>query len=121
MTTPKSNLEFIYKIVTETAFLRESQDGVFAGMPIDKSYGFCHLSTAAQLSETLSLHFKGQNALLILAVRTSDLGTALRWEPSRGGRLFPHYYGLLPLSSVAWTAPVSVGAKGEVDLPDGVA
>jgi uncharacterized protein (DUF952 family) len=120
VTTPLLNPELVYKIVSEAAYLAETRDGVFTGMPIDKADGYCHLSTAAQLAETLSLHFRGQSALLILAVRTFDLGTKLRWEPSRGGQLFPHYYGELPLSAVAWTAPVSVGPQGEVDLPEAV-
>lgn len=115
------NPDLVYKVVTGTAYLAESRDGVFLGMPIDKADGYCHLSTAAQLAETLSLHFRGQGDLLILAVRTYDLGTKLRWEPSRGGQLFPHYYGHLPLSAVAWTAGTSVGPNGEVDLPEAVA
>jgi uncharacterized protein (DUF952 family) len=120
MVTPMSNPEFVYKIVTAQAYAQDTRDGVFAGMPIDKTDGYSHLSTAAQLAETLSLYFKGQSDLLILAVCSYDLGTALRWEPSRGGQLFPHYYGLLPVSAIAWTALVSVGANGEVDLPDAV-
>ena len=112
--------ELVYKIVTADAYAAETRDRVFHGMPIDRADGYCHLSTAAQLGETLSLHFRGQGDLLILAVRTYDLGTALRWEPSRGGQLFPHYYGLLPLDAVSWTVPVSVGPGGEADLPDAV-
>jgi uncharacterized protein (DUF952 family) len=120
VTSPLQNPEFVYKVVTETAYLEESRDGIFLGMPIDKADGYCHLSTAGQLRETLSLYFRGQSDLLILAVRTDDLGTKLRWEASRGGQLFPHYYGHLPLSAVAWTAGTSVGSDGEVDLPEAV-
>jgi len=120
VTAPLRNPDLVYKVVTQTAYREESRDGVFHGMPIDRADGFCHLSSGKQLGETLSLHFRGQRDLLILAVRSYDLGTLLRWEPSRGGQLFPHYYGHLPLSAVAWTAGVSVGPDGEVDLPEAV-
>jgi uncharacterized protein (DUF952 family) len=120
VTSPLRNPQFVYKVVTEATYLEQSRDGVFQGMPIDKADGYCHLSTASQLRDTLSLHFRGQHGLLILAVRSYDLGTKLLWEPSRGGQLFPHYYGYLPLSAVAWTAAVSVGPNGEVELPEAV-
>lgn len=120
MITPMSNPEYVYKIVDQATWLTETVDGRFRGMPIDLTDGYCHLSTAAQLGETLSLHFRGRHDLLVLAVRSFDLGGGLRWEASRGGQLFPHYYGALPLSAVAWTAPVSVAADGGVELPDAV-
>lgn len=120
MTTPLRNPDFVYKVVPEAIYRAETRGGVFAGAGIDKADGYIHLSTAAQLGETLSLHFRGQGDLLLIAVRTRDLGAALLWEPSRGGQLFPHLYGPLPLAAVAWTAPVSVAPDGEVDLPAAV-
>src|SRR5690606_24074716 len=95
--------------------------GAYAGMPIDAEDGYMHFSTAAQLAETLRLHFKGQNDLVIVAVRTEDLGDNLVWEPSRGGQLFPHLYnGPLNLDAVEWDAEVSVDAEGNCNLPEGV-
>jgi len=116
MSTP----EFVYKIATEAAFA-PARGGAFAGMPIDARDGYMHFSTAAQLAETLRLHFAGQDGLVLLAVRTAALGENLRWEPSRGGDLFPHLHGgpLLP-SAIAWEAPVSVGADGGCVLPEAV-
>lgn len=113
--------ELLYKVVTRDTFESRSRDGFFFGMPIDRADGFCHLSTATQLAETLSLHFRAQPDLMILAVRSDDLAPKLRWEPSRGGQLFPHFYGELPLSAIAWTGPVSVDAEGGVSLPEAVA
>lgn len=114
------NPMFVYKITTRAAFASSRQSAVFTGMPIDAADGFMHFSTAAQLSETLRLHFAGQADLLLLAVRTADLGQNLKWETSRGGDLFPHLYADLPLSMIAWEAPVSVAADGSADLPEAV-
>lgn len=117
MSTP----EFVYKIATEPAFAPVRHEGSFAGMPIDTKDGYIHFSTAAQLAETLRLHFAGQADLVLLAVRTADLGANLVWEPSRGGQLFPHLYGgPLALAAIAWEAPLSVAADGSCSLPERV-
>ena len=117
MSTP----EFVYKIATEAAFAPSRGAPSFAGMPIDAADGYMHFSTAAQLPETLRLHFAGQNGLILLAVRSADLGANLVWEPSRGGALFPHLYGgALPISAIAWEAPLSVAADGSCILPEAV-
>lgn len=117
MSTP----ELIYKIATETAFGPSRGHADFAGMPIDAADGYMHFSTAAQLGETLRLHFAGQGDLVLLAVRSADLGDNLVWEPSRGGALFPHLHGgPLPLSAIAWEAPLSVAADGSCRLPEAV-
>ena len=94
--------------------------GNFLGAPIDRGDGFVHFSTASQLADTLRLHFAGQEDLVLFSVRVVDLGVALRWEPSRGGDLFPHLYGALPMSLVIDTAPIAVAADGGVTLPDWV-
>ncbi len=113
--------DFVYKIATDAAFAPARATGVFAGMPVDTKDGYMHFSTAAQLADTLRLHFAGQSGLVLLAVRTADLGDDLIWEPSRGGQLFPHLYNRsLPLSAVAWKAPLSVAADGSCTLPEAV-
>jgi uncharacterized protein (DUF952 family) len=117
MSTP----EFVYKIATEAAYAPARGTASFAGMPIDAADGYIHFSTAGQLSETLRLHFKGKDGLVLLAVRTADLGADLLWEPSRGGALFPHLYGgPLSTSAIAWEAPLSVAADGSSSLPEAV-
>ena len=116
-----SHPELIYKITTATAFAPARLSGNFAGMPIDAADGYMHFSTAAQLPETLRLHFAGEADLLLLAVRTADLGADLVWEPSRGGELFPHLYGgPLKLVDVVWEEPINVLADGSCVLPAGV-
>jgi uncharacterized protein (DUF952 family) len=117
MNTP----EFVYKIATEAAFAPARGTPGFAGMPIDARDGYIHLSTADQLGETLRLHFAGQGGLVLIALRSADLGKSLVWEPSRGGALFPHFYGApLPAAAIAWEAPLSVAADGSCTLPEAV-
>jgi uncharacterized protein (DUF952 family) len=117
MSTPR----FIYKIATEAVFAPARKTASFSGMPIDTVDGYMHFSTAAQLADTLRLHFAGQSDLVLLAVAAADLGDDLVWEPSRGGSLFPHlYHRPLPIASIAWEAPLSVDADGHCALPEAV-
>ncbi|WIY52963.1 DUF952 domain-containing protein [Devosia sp. YIM 151766] len=116
-----ANPPFIYKIASAASLAAARHSGRYEGMPIDAADGYMHFSTAAQLAETLRLHFKGQSGLVILAIRTADLGEALVWEPSRGGQLFPHLYGgPLDMARVEWEAMVSVDAAGHCVLPEAV-
>ena len=109
----------IYKIATEAAFAPARHTPGFAGMPVDAKDGYIHFSTAEQLAETLRLHFAGQSGLVLLGVRTADLGAGLKWEASRGGDLFPHYYGgPLPTAAIAWEAPLAVASDGACQLPE---
>ncbi len=117
MSTP----ELIYKITTAAAFASARNEGHFVGMPIDAADGYMHFSTAGQLRETLRLHFAGHSGLLLLAVKTADLGERLVWEPSRGGELFPHLYGgPLDVADILWEEQISVAADGSCRLPAGV-
>jgi uncharacterized protein (DUF952 family) len=92
------------------------QEGRFDGAPVDVADGYIHLSSAAQLTETVAKHFAGQDGLVVLAVDLGPLGDAVRWEVSRGGQLFPHLYGRLGMEHVLAHAPLSWQA-GEVALP----
>jgi uncharacterized protein (DUF952 family) len=105
-----------YKILTADEWAALDA-GTFAGAPIDQADGFVHLSTAAQLAETLDLRFPGQNGLVIAAIDLIALGPAVRWEPSRQGRLFPHVYAPLTRDAVIAWCPVERDGKGAVRLP----
>ena len=89
-------------------------------MPVDHADGYLHFSTAEQLRETLRLYFSGAADLVLFAVASADVSSALRWEPSRGGQLFPHLFGELPMSLIGDTAAISVAADGSVTLPEWV-
>lgn len=106
-----------YKILTAEQMTRLETDGSFAGAPIDLADGYIHLSTAAQLDETVARHFAGQNDLHIVAVDLAVLAGAIRWDPSRGGDLFPHIYAPLPLSAVLAYGPLDRDHDGRVKLP----
>lgn len=111
---------FIYKIADRTTADRARAAGALPEMPIDTKDGYIHFSTATQLAETLRLHFAGQSDLRVLAVKADALGEGLKWEPSRGGQLFPHFYGALDWGVVASEARVDVAADGSVTLPEWV-
>jgi uncharacterized protein (DUF952 family) len=99
----------IYKVLRNAEWVEAQASGVFAGSPDDIRDGFIHFSTAEQLKGTLERHFAGEENLVVLEVEAQALGEALRWEPSRGGALFPHLYGGLPIAAVSRvTAPDAV-------------
>ena len=112
--------ELIYKVASAEIAAAAQASGTFTGMPIDEKDGYIHCSTAAQLPQTLSLHFGGQSGLVLLAVRSLAVGANLRWEASRGGQLFPHVYGTISMSAVAWSAPIEVARDGSCLLPEAV-
>lgn len=105
-----------YKILTADQ-LAALEAGTFTGAPIDVADGYVHLSTAAQLRETVDRHFAGQDGLHLAAVDLAALGDAIRWEPSRGDDLFPHLYGTLTLETVLAYGPLEREADGSVKLP----
>jgi uncharacterized protein (DUF952 family) len=92
-----------YKILTADQWAQFQLAGEFTGAPVDLADGYIHMSTAEQLDETLAKHFAGQSNLVIATVNLTQLGDALKWEISRGGALFPHYYGALPMAAVVKT------------------
>lgn len=102
----------IYKICPSSLWRAASAAGVFRGAPVDLKDGFIHFSAADQVAETAAMHFAGQADLLLLYVDTVHLGDRLRWELSRGGALFPHLYGELPLASVTKIEPLPLGTDG---------
>jgi uncharacterized protein (DUF952 family) len=90
----------IYKIL-DAAEWREAQSaGAFAGSAVDRQDGYIHFSTALQLAKTAARHFAGRHGLLLLWVDDAELTADLKWEPSRGGDLFPHLYAALPVEAV---------------------
>ena len=111
----------VYKIAPDALWRAAERAGRFDGAPVDVADGYIHLSTAEQARETAAKHFAGQADLVLIAVDAAALGAALRWEPSRGGALFPHLYAPLPLSAVAWTAPLPLGADGAHAFPEALA
>ena len=96
----------IFKIFRAPEWAELRAAGETAGAPVDLADGFVHFSTAEQVSETAAKHFAGEDDLFLLGLEADDMGEDLKWEPSRGGALFPHLYRPLKLTDVAWAQPL---------------
>ncbi len=97
--------------------MRLKREGIYHGSDVDRRDGFIHFSTAAQLVETAAKHFAGLADLMLVAVDGDVLGSSLKWEPSRGGDLFPHLYAALPVEAVLWAQPLPDEVDGRRTLP----
>jgi uncharacterized protein (DUF952 family) len=111
------SISTIYKICSASEWSEAVRIGQFAGSEADHRDGFIHFSAAHQVSETASRHFSGQSNLLLIAIDATRLGAALKWEPSRGGNLFPHLYGPLPMSAVLHSEVLTIDENGQVIIP----
>ena len=109
----------IYKILPRAEWHAAIDAGGFKGSAVDLQDGYIHFSTAAQAQETARRHFAGQGDLVVLEVEADALGPLLRWEPSRGGDLFPHLYGDLASPHVLAVHEAPLGADGvpRIEVP----
>lgn len=110
---------FAFKILTRAQWDQFRTDSIFAGAPVDLADRYIHLSARDQVAETAAKHFAGQDDLVLIMVDLSALGETVKWEPSRGGALFPHVYGTLPISAVTTKATIRLGADGTHIFPAG--
>jgi uncharacterized protein (DUF952 family) len=108
----------IYKIIAADVWAETLVKGLFSGAEIDLVDGFIHFSDASQVEETAKRHFADQENLLLVAFEASSLGESLRFEPSRGGALFPHLYGSLNPALAIWAKPLLWTATGHT-FPEG--
>ncbi len=102
----------IYKICDDALWKAALSAGEFTGAEIDLTDGCIHFSTAEQMRETAAKHFAGREGLVVMAVEADALGEAMKWEPSRGGALFPHLYRPLKTDEAAWSKPLPVDTDG---------
>ncbi len=91
---------------------------VFRGSSIDLKDGFIHFSTPAQAAETAAKHFAREGGLWLAAADAASLGESLKWEPSRGGALFPHLHRVLRAEDLVWIRPLPLGPEGLHRFPD---
>jgi uncharacterized protein (DUF952 family) len=110
-------MTIIYKICPVALWREAVRDGIFRGSEVDVRDGFIHFSTGAQVEETAVKHFAGQSGLVLLRVDSEKLGSALKWEASRGGALFPHLYGSLDVGAFTRADPLPLKAGGRHDFP----
>jgi uncharacterized protein (DUF952 family) len=109
----------IYKILRRPEWDAFRTAGQTLGAPVDLADGYIHFSTAAQVAETADKYFAAESDLVLVAFDPGQLGGDLRWEPSRGGALFPHLYRPLQLTEVVWDKSLPLGATGHI-FPEGV-
>ncbi len=111
-------MPIIYKICERVSWQAAERAGLYRGSDVDARDGFIHFSTGAQVAETAARHFARHIDLMLVAVDGDALGEALKWEPSRGGDLFPHLYAALPLAAVRWVQPLPDEIDGQRALPE---
>jgi len=109
----------IYKIFRRPEWDAFRAAGQTAGAPVDLADGYIHISTREQVAETAAKHFAEDADLVLVALDDAALGSDLRWEPSRGGQLFPHLYRALRLIDVVWDKSLPLGVTGHI-FPKGV-
>ncbi len=110
----------IYKIFHAKTWGNFQQSGESPGAPVDLHDGFIHFSTATQLEETANKHFTGVHGLILVAFEADAMADTLKWEPSRGGKMFPHLYGrVLRLEEVLWAKPLPI-KEGAFVFPEGI-
>ncbi|HLI12342.1 MAG TPA: DUF952 domain-containing protein [Alphaproteobacteria bacterium] len=107
----------IYHVCRRADWEAARAAGRYEGSADDRRDGFIHFSTVGQLVESVAKHRAGQPDLVLLAVDRAALGPALKWEPSRGGALFPHLYGPLPVAAVRAIHPLPLGPDGRHRFP----
>lgn len=100
----------IYKVLRAAEWEALQRQGETAGASVDLADGYIHFSTADQLPGTLARHFAGEAGLYLIACDPAALSPDLRWEPARGGALFPHLYRPLRMMDVASATPVAEGS-----------
>ncbi|MGH1453535.1 MAG: DUF952 domain-containing protein [Paracoccaceae bacterium] len=110
----------IFKILRAEEWADLVDNGATQGAPVDLSDGYVHFSTAGTVTETAAKYFADLDGLVILACDGDTMGDALKWEPSRGGALFPHLYRDLTMEDVLWSRPLPCVA-GMHQFPEGIA
>lgn len=109
-------MTLIYKIASGDEWRAAQASGQFVGAPVDLADGFIHFSTAEQALETAAKHFAGRDGLVLVALDADALGDQLKWEPSRGGQLFPHLYRPFLVTETLWARPLPLREDGAHDF-----
>lgn len=111
------NRRLVFKIAGREEWAAAVRQGRYAGSADDARDGFIHLSSIEQVAGTLARHFAGRSDLVLVAYEEARLADALKWEPSRGGALFPHYFGVLDPGAAISVEPIALDKDGRHLLP----
>ena len=109
--------KIVYHICRQDEWDAAKVNGIYSGSSQDEVDGFIHFSTSEQVMESAQKHRTGQDGLVMLSVDAESLGSSLKWEPSRGGSLFPHLYGELPVNVVINAISLPLGPDGQHIFP----
>lgn len=99
-------MRLVFKICTALEWEEAARARQYLGSADDIRDGFIHLSASHQLAGTAAKYFSGKTDLVLVAFSDEQLGPRLKWEESRGGDLFPHLYGSLPVALALWVKPL---------------
>jgi uncharacterized protein (DUF952 family) len=110
--------DLAYKLLDREEWRAARARGAYHGSAVDRADGFIHLSAAGQLAETARRHYAGRDGLVLLTIDLARVD-GVRWEASRGGALFPHIHGALPVSAATAERPLAVDADGTMRFEDG--
>ena len=119
--TQQDTFRWIYHLSRRADWDRARAAGSYEGSREDTADGFLHFSTALQVIGSAAKHRSGERGLVLLEVDSAALGEALKWEPSRGGDLFPHLYDVLPMAAVTEVCELPLGPDGAHVFPASVA
>lgn len=107
----------IFHLARREDWAAAQRTGRYGGSSDDRADGFIHFSTVETVRESAARHRAGESDLVLIAVASEGLPGALRWERARGGVLFPHLYGALPIDRVKWVKELPLGADGRHVFP----
>jgi uncharacterized protein (DUF952 family) len=107
----------LYHIARDEDWARAQARSRYEGGALCRRDGFIHFSTRDQLAGTLARFFAGADGLVLLMADARALASGLRWEAAPDGRLYPHYYGALPVGSLACLGPIGSDKAGGHVLP----
>jgi uncharacterized protein (DUF952 family) len=111
-------MTLIFHMAREAEWAAAEKAGTYQGADEDRVDGFIHFSTATQVRESAAKHRAGEAGLILVACDPDALGADLKWEPARGGDLFPHLYGDIPMSAVVWAKPLPLDTDGHHVFPE---
>ncbi|MEM6410602.1 MAG: DUF952 domain-containing protein [Pseudomonadota bacterium] len=114
-----SKEQVVFKILSADDWCVADAEGV-SRTALDERDGYVHLSTRDQVGETLALHYARASDVRLLeySLDAVEVMGPVRWEPSRGGDLFPHLYGALKISEATRTWVLSLDSRGVPRLPE---
>lgn len=108
----------IFKILTQDEWVDFQRKREFEGSELDQADGFIHMSAETELQGTLDKYYTPGEVIILLAMKSDKFDTRLKWEESRDGAMFPHFYGALNLSHIRWRRQLRADDEGRFDVSD---